>query len=273
MKTNTRQPKLLVKMSAGPQQLTLAAGKSRFSVQVEPLFQSIKDESKIGLAAAPQWQMVTATDEADEVNSWELCHQMMTGDLGITGGNVEFAEPDLEQRWIFGTESQSLMAATASCDKAEDPDSRLPSGEGFYWFRDQAHSQLQSASEEVGQPTSRVCIAHFDTGYDPKHVSKPQFLRTDLQRNFEDGDPNDATDKSDGAINNLGHGTGTLSILAGATEDGLPLGGAAFLDVIPVRVANSVVLFSNSSIAKAFDYVHSLSNNANSQVHVITMSM
>lgn len=274
MKALTRQPKLLVKMSAGPQSFTLAAGKSKFNVAVEPLFQSIKDKSKIGLAAAPQWQMVTATDEVDQVNGWELCHQMMTGGLGMAGSNVEFAEPDLEQRWVFGTESQSLMAATSSCERAQDPDSRLPVGDGFYWFRDQSHSQLQSAREEVGQPTSRVRIAHFDTGYDPNHVTKPQFLRTDLQRNFEsDRAPNDATDTSDGAFNNLGHGTGTLGILAGAAIDGFPLGGAAFLDVVPVRVANSVVLFSNSSIAKAFDYVHSLSGNANTQIQVITMSM
>ena len=274
MKALTRQPKLLVKMSAGPQSFTLAAGKSKFNVVVEPLFQSIEDKSNLGLAAAPQWQVVTATDEVDQVNGWELCHQMMSGGLGVAGANVEFAEPDLEQRWIFGTESQALMAATASCEKASDPDSRLPVGDGFYWFRDQSHSQLQAAREEVGQPTSRVRIAHFDTGYDPKHITKPLFLRTDLQRNFEDGRAaDDATDISDGAFNNLGHGTGTLGILAGATVDGFPLGGAAFLDVIPVRVANSVVLFTNSSIAKAFDYVHALNKNTSTQVHVITMSM
>ena len=166
-----------------------------------------------------------------------------------------------------------MLAATASCERALEPDSRLPVGNGFYWFRDEAHSQLQLAREELGQPASRVRIAHFDTGYDPNHITKPQFLRTDLQRNFEDGNPNDARDTSDGAFNNLGHGAGTLGILAGATVDGAPLGGAAFLDVIPVRVANSVVLFQNSSIAKAFDYVHSLANNPNTQVHVITMSM
>ena len=273
MKAITRQPKLLVKMPAPPQDLTLAAGKAKVDVKVEPLFQSIKEESRVGLAATPQWQMVTATTEADEVNSWELCHELVTNGLGIAGGMVEFAEPDLEQRWIFGTESQSLLAATASCDRAQDADPRLPVGEGFYWFRDQAHSQLQSAREEVGQPSSRVCIAHFDTGYDPDHITKPQFLRTDLQRNFEEGSPNDATDRSEGAFNNLGHGAGTLGILAGAVVDGLPLGGAAFLDVIPIRVANSVVLFQNSSIAKAFDYVHSLSKNSNTRVHVITMSM
>jgi hypothetical protein len=260
-------------MSAGPQRLTLSAGKSRFTLQAEPLFESIQDKPRLGVAAAPQWQMVTATDETDEVNGWELCHEMMTGGLGVAGGTVEFAEPDLEQRWTFGTDAQSLMAATASCDRAQDPDSRLPVGDGTFWFRDQAHSQLQSARDEVGQPTSRVRIAHFDTGYDDDHLTKPQFLRTDLQRNFEDGDRNDARDDRDGLIANFGHGTGTLGILAGATIEGSPLGGAAFLDVVPVRVANSVVLFRNSSIAKAFDYVHSLSSNPNSQVHVITMSM
>lgn len=270
----TRRPQLLVKMSPGPQRLTLAAGKSKFAVKAEPLFQSIKDKPKVGLAQAPQWHMVAAADDADEVNIWDLCHQTITGGLGMAaGGRVEFAEPDLEQRWIFGTEAQSLLAAAGSCDKPQQPDSRLPSGEGFYWFRDHAHSQLQAARDEVGQPSARVCIAHLDTGYDPAHVTRPQFLRTDLQKNFEDGDPQDATDHSEGVLNNLGHGPGTLSILAGAVVDGSPLGGAAFLDVIPVRVANSVVLFRNSTIAKAFDYVHSLSRSPATRVHVITMSM
>ena len=270
----TRRPKLLIKMSPGQQRLTLAAGKSKFGVKADPLFQSIKDKPKVGFAQAPQWHMVAAADDADEVNVWDLCHETMTGGLDIAaGGRVEFAEPDLDQRWVFGTDAQSVLAAAKSCDKAQEPDSRLPVGEGFYWFRDQAHSQLQAARDEVGQPAARVCIAHFDTGYDPAHITKPQFLRTDLQKNFEDGDPNDATDHSEGAFNNLGHGPGTLGILAGAVVDGSPLGGAAFLDVIPVRVANSVVLFQNSTIAKAFDYVHSLSKNPSTRVHVITMSM
>jgi hypothetical protein len=273
MNSITRKPTLLVKMTPGPQALKLAAGKTSFQLQVEPLFHSIKPKAKAGFAAAPQWQLVTTTDEADEVNTWELCHQMMSDGLGVAGSNVEFAEPDLEQRWLIGTDSQALLAATGSCDKAQDPDSRLPDGTGSFWFRDQTHSQLQAARDEVGFPQSRVRIAHFDTGFDPNHNTRPQFLRTDLQRNFADGDPNSAADTSDGVFNNLGHGTGTLGILAGAAIDGTALGGAAFLDVIPIRVANSVVLFKNSAIAKAFDHVHSLSSNPDTQVHVITMSM
>ena len=139
----TRRPQLLVKMSPGPKRLTLAAGNSKFAVKAEPLFQSIKDKPKAGFAQAPQWHMVAAADDADEVNIWDLCHQTITGGLGMAaGGRVEFAEPDLEQRWIFGTEAQSLLAAAGSCDKPQEPDSRLPTGEDFYWFRDQAHAPL-----------------------------------------------------------------------------------------------------------------------------------
>ena len=85
--------------------------------------------------------------------------------------------------------------------------------------------------------------------------------------------PHDATDHSSGVYNNLGHGTGTLSLLAGAEVDGLPIGGAPFLDIVPLRVANSVILFRNSDIAKAFDYVHGLFPDTETRVHVITMSM
>ena len=73
---------------------------------------------------------------------------------------------------------------------------------------------------------------------------------------------------------NPGHGTGTLSILAGSLFKGKPfgdpdgvVGGAPFAAVIPVRVANSVVLFTNSSIARGIDYA--IRNN----VDVLSMSM
>lgn len=271
----TRQPRLLIKAPIGLTRLTFALGSSKFSAQAEPLFRSIKPTSTTLMAQASEWQVVTANATADEVNAWDLCHELMRDGLGVAGaGAVEFAEPDIEQRWLFGTESHQALMAASSHDAPQPPDGRLPVGEGLYWFRDQTHSQLELARQEVGQPANRVRIAHFDTGYDPEHITKPQFLRTDLQKNFVDSDrPNNATDESGGLFNNLGHGTGTLGILAGAAVAGDVLGGAAFLDVIPIRVANSVVLFSNSSIAKAFDYVHSLASNPSTQVHVITMSM
>jgi hypothetical protein len=42
---------------------------------------------------------------------------------------------------------------------------------------------------------------------------------------------------------------------------------------VPVRVANRVVLFKNSAIAQAFDYVHSLNATGANRVDIITMSM
>ena len=42
---------------------------------------------------------------------------------------------------------------------------------------------------------------------------------------------------------------------------------------MPVRVANSVVLFWNSSVARGLDYVHELCQNAATRVNVVTMSM
>ena len=86
--------------------------------------------------------------------------------------------------------------------------------------------------------------------------------------------PTDATDRSTGVLNNFSHGCGTLSILAGATVPGLkPFGCAPNAEVVPVRVANRVVLFSNSSIARGLDYVHQLCKSEATRVHVVSMSM
>jgi Subtilase family len=273
---NTRKPRLLVKMRTGAAAAAVKFGASKIDVNIEPLFKSIKPPTKTGMAAAPEWHLVSTPSAAAELNQWELCHQLLTAGMGIAGGGAEFAEPDTEQQWDFGKEAQLALSIASPCGDPWNPNPRLPPSEGTdsYWFRDDDHSQLQRAREEVGEPQQRVRIAHFDTGYSPEHITKPKFLRTDLQRNFVDSDrPDDASDQSSGIANNLGHGTGTLSILAGNIVNGTPLGGAAFLDVVPIRVANSVVLFKNSSIAQALDYVHSLANDPNKRVHVITMSM
>jgi Subtilase family len=270
----TRQPQLLVKMPAGINQAGLSFGRADLNFHVVPLLTSIGATGGLGAVAGAQWHLVSAAAPGDELNAWDVCHHLVTQGFGVAGAPpVEFAEPDLEQRWIYATEVQHAMALAKSCDHPADPDASLPSGQGFFWFRDPQHSQIEQARTDVGQPADRVRIAHFDTGFDPEHVTRPQFLRTDLQKNFVDSDfPNDATDRTSGLLTNLGHGTGTLSILAGASVDGVALGGAAFLDVIPVRVANSVVLFKNSAIASAFDYVHRLWTSG-VRVHVITMSM
>jgi Subtilase family len=277
---NTHSPRLLVKLAAAPPAMSFSFANQPLNVSFERLFASIGSPTGgLGAAPRPEWHIMTPIATAAEVNAWDLCHHLVTQGFGVAGLSApEAAEPDFEQRWITGTPVEHALAASRTCDKPNDPDSRLPSGSGNFWFRDSSHSQLEAARAAVGQPADRIRIAHFDTGYDPDHETKPLFLLnkepTNLQRNFVEADrPNDATDHTSGIFTNLGHGTGTLSILAGAKVDGAELGGAPFLDVIPIRVANSVVLFSNSAIAKAFDYVHSLFSDQTKRVHVITMSM
>ena len=280
MKAFTRQPRLLVKMTAGSAKAAsfkMADKKPEINLNVEPLFKSIEPPSaKLAAAAAPRWHVVEAKDAGEEVNAWDMAHAMVAGGqgFGVAGGPAEFAEPDLEQQWIVGTDRQQAFAMTRSCESADPPNKDLPQGQGPYWFRDGDHSQLENARNQIGNPQERIRIAHLDTGYDPDHVTLPQFLRKDLQKNFVDPKrPDDAADRSSGLVNNFGHGTGTLSILAGNAYEGVALGGAAFLDIVPVRVADAVVLFKNSSIARAFDYVHDLWQDPNTRVHVITMSM
>jgi hypothetical protein len=168
------------------------------------------------------------------------------------------------------------FALNQSCDHPDPQSTDFPRLDNDYWFHDINHSQFDDAVAAIGGPNaaSKVRIAHFDTGYDPNHRTLPKRLRNDLARNFvDDGNPNDATDTTEGPLTNLGHGTGTLSILAGAGTGTQLLGGAPFAEIVPIRVANRVVLFSNSAIAQAFDYVHALNATAAKRVDIITMSM
>jgi subtilisin family serine protease len=241
----------------------------------EPLFRSIGVTSAQGLTASGGvWRLAPASAELDQAEAWDHCHNILAANP-----NAVAVEPDLVQQWPVAvpTDTGQKFGAAPLGPHAQDI------GNGYagvaddnYWFRNNLHNQMDSALAQTSGGAG-VRIAHLDTGYDPNHKSLPRHLRKDdLARNFVDPDyPNDATDRSEGTIfNNFSHGCGTLSILAGATVPGLkPFGCAPEAEIVPVRVANRVVLFSNSSIAKGFDYVHSLRNSETTRVHVVSMSM
>jgi hypothetical protein len=274
-----RELRLLVKANRAATSARLALAGGAATLELSPLMPSI-DRPTAGLAAAaqPVWHIAQASGD---VSPWDACHSLMAQGLGIAGGDVAFAEPDLEQSWLWTTPNRQAFAITSGCTAAPPNGDVYAIGNTNLWFVDEAHSQLQETRPEVQAPdpgtapAGVVRIAHLDTGYDPNHATKPRFLNTKLARNFVDSDrPNDATDKPTALINPMfGHGTGTLSILAGQDVDGLSFGGAANLDVVPIRVANWVVLFRNSAIAQAFDYVHQLCDDERTRVHVVSMSM
>lgn len=294
----TRRPRVLVKVPEGQGTAVLSLGQTTLNVagvlrpdldasrkvpakfEITPLFGSIGVAPGQGMAAPAQWHVVEATEDGEEVNPWDLCHALVRDPqgLGLDGCAPTMAEPDLEQQWVFGTDVQHALTLTDCAEpRGQDRNPFLRSEKDDYWFRDARHSQLEQARSRVTVPdhqADRVRIAHLDTGFDPDHITRPRGLRTDLARNFVDPDsPRDAADRSSGVGNCLGHGTGTLSILAGNAVDGVDLGGAPSLEVIPIRVADCVVLYRNSAIARGLDYVHELWGDPTTRAHVVTMSM
>ncbi len=268
--------RLMVKGAALGSRFALGSGRSALRGQAEPLFESIGDRR---LGAAPDgdtWQLLRFGAETAP-SPWDLCHAILRGGMGFAAvPGAQFAEPDLEQRWAFADEAVEAMRLAESCPPTGAPQNpRFPigpqSGAHAMWHAGPDHGQFaQIGGIFDPERGPRVRIAQLDTGFDPHHQTLPARLRHDLQRSFVRGErPDDATDRAGGLINKApGHGTGTMGILAGRTT-----GAAPWAEVIPLRVANAVVLFANSAIARALDYVHGLCKDPQTFVHVVTMSM
>ncbi len=200
---------------------------------------------------------------------WDAAHRAVQDPRGFEslGGAPAYAEPDFLQTVPFPrADSGGFEAARSDPCEERGPDTFWPFATPRGWHLDDAHSQLRSARETVGDRQPRVRIAHLDTGFDPEHATRPQFLRLDLQRNVVRGER--ADDASDPAsrfpLDQPGHGTATLALLAGNHPD---VGGAPYAEVVPVRIANSVVQFHTSSVAAGIDYA------ARVGAHVLSMSM
>lgn len=253
-------------------------------------------------AAAPRrgaWFLAEPLDHTDTFtmqaelagqSSWDLAHALSRELAGRGITDVLAVEPDLEQVWVFEDPNRPPQAPFAAearpCNRPQPQDGGpLPRVDRFAWHLDADYSDFKAAREAVGKNPRNVTIAHLDTGYFEGHRLLPERLDRERQRNFvRDEQQADARDPGmDGLLQNPGHGMGTLGILAGGRLDGLepvPLGGsprdintgdylgaAPQASVIPMRIANSVVHFSTSSVAEAINAARAL------KVDVISMSM
>ena len=155
------------------------------------------------------------------------------------------------------------------------PPSQL-SNIGLAWHLDDEHSQLLKAHSFIteNKPGAHVRIGHLDTGYIAGHAALPQNLRTDLAHSFvSKEDPNQAIDKPESGQD--GHGLGTLTLLAGnkvlkastfEEYEGF-IGGAPFAEIVPLRIAETVVIFNSENFCDAVDYA------IENKCEVISMSM
>lgn len=141
------------------------------------------------------------------------------------------------------------------------------------WHLDDEHSQLASAAKRVmANADAHVKVGHVDTGYLPGHIALPQNLQRGCS--FVEGETdNPGEDKPDSGMD--GHGMGTMGILAG---NNVPLsatfnefegyvGGVPFAEVIPIRIAESVIIWNSDNFCSAIDYA------LERGCEVVTMSM
>ena len=248
-------------------------------VNVEPLYGGVMPPAgaSFGIDTAPQWFIAELPDGGG--TEWDTAHARVGDQLGVSESDVIFAEPDIIHT-IFqdGNEVPPGQAFAAGDDCTQTPQDASggkavgPAGV-FAWHLGDGHSQLGTARGAVPFNDPRTRIAHIDTGYFPTHVTVPQHINHVLERSFVEGDanPNSAANpgKQQLLLDNHTHGTGTLSILAGGMVPGFNtvLGGAPDAEVVPLRVADSVVLLRTSALARAI--VYATQNGCD----VITMSL
>jgi hypothetical protein len=284
-------PGLLIKTSAAHASSLTSRSFSFGGVQyeTEPLFQVAPPvDSRLGLAAPQQWFLAHPVSSPAIEHMWDAAHATVQEGFGFTlDAGVSYAEPDMLHEWPYRNSTGidfggHAMAAGDLCVFNEQ-DPFWPRGTEFGWHLNDAHSQLKSARELVGDPAGwRVRIGHLDTGYDPDHAAKPLHLNPDLQWNFVENTADAKDPAARGFMKNPGHGTGTIGILAGGKLQGMTrayqdalgfLGGAPFAEIVAVRIAESVVHFYTSAMAKGLDYIRAPRGNAANRCDVVSISM
>ncbi len=200
---------------------------------------------------------------------WEFRHLMLCLPNPMSKITSFPIAPPHPPRGCSPSESSATRKFPGIVATASRPDRTSSRG---IWAR--SFSELQLAREAVLFKAPRTRIAHIDTGYYKAHQTAPEHIVHELERNFVDGDgnPNNAEDPDNRVLilDNSGHGTGTIGILAGGRvkkEGDMFLGGAPEAEVVPLRIADSVALFRTSALAEAIRYATA------QRCDVVTLSM
>lgn len=284
---NENSSRLLIKFSpkAAESLAARAPGDQALSVagqtfRLEPLFE--KKAGQLAIGPHSQWMLATASGPVDFANQWDLAHQALASNLGFDGAleSPLYVEPDLLHEWLPTLPKESGLGVVPQC--AVNPaNENWPHPSGIYWHLDDSYSQLRSARNQVQtDDPKRVRILHLDTGYDPQHITVPENINATLAQNFVEGGNNAHDPGNTGTLRNPGHGTATLGLLAGNRLTGMAqgrldtgdyLGGAPHAEIIPVRIANSVVHFWTSTMARGIAYA--VAPDGQRRADVISISM
>jgi hypothetical protein len=265
-------PRLLVKVRPSAIQ-RIAESK----VNLEPLLVNRRSEPAFGISSEPQWFAVELPEPAE--TPWDLAHARVADQLGIDGSDLVFAEPDMVHDIYLDNNEAPIdgFGVTDNCSTATGQDGSHGKKIGeppFPWHLSNQHTQLKNARTSVQFSNPKTRIAHLDTGYLRSHACKPGTIVSSLERTFVDGDANPGSSEDPDnwkfLIDNSGHGTGTIGILAGGPSIDLGneiLGGAPDAEILPLRIADRVVLLRTRAFAEALTYA------TNNNCDVVTMSM
>lgn len=234
-------------------------------VTLRPLYDTPEAKSSIlGVGAEPQWFLADLPDGA--ATPWDLAQTELSRHLGVSESDVIFAEPDIYHNVYLDVNERQVDQAFAvgeNCEASpqDGRNGKILVPDRFAWHLEDEYTQLARARGEVTFTEPRTRIAHIDTGYSPTHVTVPEHIAHHLERNFvtDDGNPGSAEDPDNWRLlmDNSGHGTGTISILAGGKVPAFGdvyLGGAPGAEILPLRIADSVVLLKTSALARALRY-------------------
>jgi hypothetical protein len=280
---------LLVKVR-GDETAFVRASKAAFgasAVDIEPILRvPAQPAGGPGVSRSQPMTWYRIRHRGASEHPWEIVHDLLRpgGSFAAAGaGNIEAAEPNLEQGWLPDADAEAAADPAKFCEfDNQDESGQQANGPGNAWNFGKDFSEFKQARERVGDKLKKIVIAHLDTGYDPNHITCPKNLADpSLHRNFvDDGFPStDATEHVPPGkeyMRNRGHGTGTLSLLAGNKLDGTSPGWSGFVDyvgaapsaqILPIRIADWVVRFTTSTMVQGFDHARA------SGAHVLSMSM
>jgi len=194
-------------------------------------------------------------------NPWDAAHQYReTMQL-----DTVYVEPEIEQNIFEIEETEALVFKSNKPHYLANWPKPPVINDHFVWHLLEDYSELRKASEKVwGKIKKEKCIkiAHIDTGYQPEHPALPKYLDPGIS--FVKGEEGKAA--LDTTRNTLGeqdgHGTATMSILAGKkiyfNEKGISyegyFGGIPFAEIIPIRISDTVALIRSQNFVKALNY-------------------
>jgi hypothetical protein len=217
-----------------------------------------------------EWLLLTPQQDFDDRSPWDRAHLLRRG--GYRGndpsvlGEADFIEPDLEH----GLEFDFKRCVRTNINGRSAGGARIGDGFNGDWHPEVAQfawhlekSELRSARDMVGGEAGGIRIAILDVGYNKNHVTVPWGIQHDAEYDFVGGKRDASDPGAIGVLCNSGHGTGTIGILAGrkitlAKNSGYDfsdsLGGSPESQIIPVRIADSVIHFYSSAMADGITY-------------------